>query len=76
MNEIEKKFSEKAKAGVKQMLEDCGYTGEERKIFKEGAKAGAKLMQELLQEECEDILIDEGYGDRLEKWKAENECEQ
>lgn len=76
MDEIEKKFNEEAKARVKQMLENCGYTGEERKIFKEGAKAGAKLMQELLQEECEDILIAEGYGDRLEKWKAENECEQ
>lgn len=76
MNEIEKKFSEKAKARIKQMLEDCGYTGEERMIFKEGAKAGAKLMQELFQEECEDILIAEGYGDRLEKWKTENECEQ
>lgn len=76
MNEIEKKFSEKARAGVTQMLVNCGYTGEERKIFKEGAKAGAKLMQELLQEGCEDILIAEGYGDRLEKWKAENECEQ
>lgn len=75
MEELEKRIYEKVEVRTKEMLENCGYEGEMRKVFKEGAKAGAKLMQELLQEVYEAILTDAGYADLVEKWKAENKCE-
>ena len=75
MDEIEKGLYEKAEASIKEMLENCGYEGEMRKVFKEGAKAGAKLMQELLQEAYKHIILDAEYGDIWEEWKKENLCE-
>lgn len=75
MKKLDEKIYEIAKPLAKKVLDESGYEGEMRKVYKEGLKAGIKYVQELLKDVAITYLTDEGFKEHADKWMTENQCE-